>query len=392
MNTPHEQLAAEQRHELLEGELLERFKDEFGTDFVTGLPCGELREFIRQSQLDPSITHMPTTNEREAIGVATGAWLGGKRPALYMQNSGLFLASNDIGSLMIPSKIDATFAISWRGGLGETATQHFVTGTNTPLLLDGFGFEKTTQPSRESIHDIKLRQDQSHMPAAVLIRRQKYNLPPEPLDIDTVERPVSQRESLETPDGSLSREEALATIVNQTDNRIPTISSTGLISRSLFHHFDNDNHFYNAGGFGVTSAIALGVASAQPDIPVLAIEGDGSVLTNPGSLNLIGNYQPKNLIHIVLNNQALVSCSHEQTIGNHLIADLAELNGYRAVFTVNDTSGLETAVSQALANLGSGPQFIHAHIDTSGERAFKRPLDMDVTAQRFRDYVASFDV
>ena len=171
MSVPHEYNALEKSHELLEDELLERFKNEFSTDFVTGLPCGELREFIRQSQLDPSITHMPTTNEREAIGVATGAWLGGKHPALYMQNSGLFVASNDIGSLMIPSRIDAAFAISWRGGLGETATQHFVTGTNTPLLLDGFGLEKTTQPSASSIHQISEQQRESHMPAAVLLRR-----------------------------------------------------------------------------------------------------------------------------------------------------------------------------------------------------------------------------
>lgn len=58
----------------LSGEaLLHELKYRFDTDFITGLPCGELREFITASTQDKEMLYLPATNERESVGIAAGA-------------------------------------------------------------------------------------------------------------------------------------------------------------------------------------------------------------------------------------------------------------------------------------------------------------------------------
>lgn len=53
---------------------------------------------------------------------------------------------------------------------------------------------------------------------------------------------------------------------------------------------------------GSASSVALGIALARPDLGVIVIDGDGSLLMNLGSLVTIGGLQPKKLLHIVLEN------------------------------------------------------------------------------------------
>jgi len=68
---------------------------EAGVDFASGVPCGVLRHIIRNLVDDAGILHVAANRESEAIGLAAGAYLAGKTPVVYMQNSGLFSASND---------------------------------------------------------------------------------------------------------------------------------------------------------------------------------------------------------------------------------------------------------------------------------------------------------
>ena len=379
--------ARDANEELREADIFERLKETFSVDFVTGLPCGELRSFIREAGESHDVQHVPVTNERESIGVATGAWLAGKTPALYMQNSGFFVASNDIASLMIPSGVDAVFVISWRGGIGETATQHMTTGNSTPFLLESFGIATTASPTLESIQDVKQRSAASHTPAAVLVKRERFNTQLEGYPIEPRRRLVTECYSEPIQEERLNRDDALDVIVAATDNQWPTISSTGLISRSMFERHDCENHFYNAGGFGLTSTIALGVALARPETTVMSVEGDGSVLTNLGTLNVIGEYAPHNLVHVVLDNQALVSCSHEPSIGNQQISQFAVAAGYAKVYDLWTEEGIVEALHTIKANPQHGPVMLHVHIRQDGPRDYKRPLGMLETAQRFRAFM-----
>ncbi|PJC02111.1 MAG: sulfopyruvate decarboxylase subunit alpha [Candidatus Komeilibacteria bacterium CG_4_9_14_0_8_um_filter_36_9] len=112
---------------------------ELGVDFATGVPCGVLRYIIQNFDDDVKILHILANRESEAVGIAAGAYFAGKTPVVYMQNSGLFAASNDVASLLVPYEIPIFFVVSYRGCEGEDAIQHLTTGRATEALLQSLG-------------------------------------------------------------------------------------------------------------------------------------------------------------------------------------------------------------------------------------------------------------
>lgn len=144
---------------------LHRLFLESGVNFASGVPCGVLRHIIKNFSDDAAVLHMVANRESEAVGLAAGAYLGGKNPVVYMQNSGLFSASNDIASLLVSYEIPIFFVVSYRGCEGEDAVQHLTTGRATEALLQSFGLpfvifagqnlETLIRPMFEEMHRIK---------------------------------------------------------------------------------------------------------------------------------------------------------------------------------------------------------------------------------------------
>jgi len=364
-----------------ESDLYKATKEIFGFNVASGLPCGELRHFIAESVNDQEILHISATNERESIGIAQGAWLAGKTPVLYMQNSGLFESSNDLGSLLIPCKTPTLLVVSWRGSPGENATQHLYTGSATIPLLDAFGLPYTAEPSESNLLKVKRQMEAKRLPCVILVKRERFNDMPYIPPAYPAEKHESAVISNEGKEIEMARETTLDTIFESLNRHDAVISSTGLISRSVFHNHDTDNQFYNAGAFGLTSAIGLGFAINKPNIRTIAIEGDGSVLTNLGLLNTIAHASPSNFLHIVLDNKVYASCSGEKTFGSDAIPLVARDFGYKQITLVQTASGLKTAIDQS----SDGPALIQVQINTIGDRNFKRPLEIDKVATRFRE-------
>ena len=71
-----------------------------GIDFIVSVPCVNLSKLLDMIDEDEEITHIPVTREEEGIGICAGAYLGGKKPAILMQNSGLGNSINALKSLM----------------------------------------------------------------------------------------------------------------------------------------------------------------------------------------------------------------------------------------------------------------------------------------------------
>jgi len=147
---------------------------DLGVDFASGVPCGVLRHIIENFDNNKRILHVPANRESEAVGLAAGAYFASRIPVVYMQNSGLFAASNDIASLLIPYKIPIFFIVSYRGCEGEDAVQHLATGRATETLLHSFNlpfviFEK------HNLNDlIRLMFDQmriNDLPIFLLLKR-----------------------------------------------------------------------------------------------------------------------------------------------------------------------------------------------------------------------------
>jgi len=88
---------------------------------------------------DPSCTVVAATREEEGLGILSGAWLGGRRGALLMQNSGLGNCLNTLGSLNVASRIPVVLVISHRGDLGEFNPAQVPMGQAAERLLDALG-------------------------------------------------------------------------------------------------------------------------------------------------------------------------------------------------------------------------------------------------------------
>ena len=88
---------------------------------------------------DSGCTVVTATREEEALGILSGAWLGGRRGALLMQNSGLGNCVNTLGSLNVAAQIPVVLVISHRGDLGEFNPAQVPVGQATERILDSLG-------------------------------------------------------------------------------------------------------------------------------------------------------------------------------------------------------------------------------------------------------------
>lgn len=107
-----------------------------GIDFVASVPCVNLQGLFDLIEKDPDIVHVPVTREEEGVGICAGAYMGGKRPALMMQNSGLGNSINALASLDFLYGIPLLMIISHRGGKGEPIVGQVPMGKLTSGLLD----------------------------------------------------------------------------------------------------------------------------------------------------------------------------------------------------------------------------------------------------------------
>jgi sulfopyruvate decarboxylase beta subunit len=159
--------------------------------------------------------------------------------------------------------------------------------------------------------------------------------------------------------------EALGVIVPLLREEL-VVHANGFISRESFNISDRLGNFYMIGSMGLASSIALGVALNRPDRRVVVFDGDGNVLMNLGSLALIAATQPKNLVHMVFDNEVYGSTGNQRTIsGQVALEQLAHSAGYTLVKRVDTEDELRTAAREFLAQ--PGPSFLLLKIEPDRE-------------------------
>ena len=183
----------------------------------------------------------------------------------------------------------------------------------------------------------------------------------------------------------MKRQEAIEAIMTTINPQDAVVSTTGLISREIFERFHSDRNIYVPGSMGLASSIGLGLAMACPTRRVAVIDGDASVLMNLGSIVTIGNKQPLNLLHVVIDNGVHGSCSEEKSMSDTAHLDtLATHVGYQYVRTVCNQKDLKRVTME----FGRGPGFILAKIELGGRRDFRRPLELTAMKNRFMLFLA----
>jgi sulfopyruvate decarboxylase alpha subunit len=118
----------------------DRFVDRLlgaGFDFFVGVPCSLVKTLL--AELERRRLYLGETREDAALGVAAGAYLAGRMPVVVMQNSGLGVSLNALGSLHLLYRIPCLLLVTWRGFDGKDAPEHLVMGDVLPRLLELFG-------------------------------------------------------------------------------------------------------------------------------------------------------------------------------------------------------------------------------------------------------------
>ena len=149
------------------------------------------------------------------------------------------------------------------------------------------------------------------------------------------------------------------------------VHANGFISRESFNLEDRLGNFYMIGSMGLASSIALGVALSKPERRVVVFDGDGNVLMNMGSLALIGAQHPRNLVHLVFDNEAYGSTGNQPTVSRRIALDaVARASGYADVRRAEDVDQLRAATRDLLARRPAeknGPSFLLIKIEPDRE-------------------------
>ena len=155
----------------------------------------------------------------------------------------------------------------------------------------------------------------------------------------------------------IDRYKAIEKILEYVGDSDLVLSTTGMISREVFVTDDRPGNFYMIGSMGLLSSFGLGLALLTPEQRVFVLEGDGSALMSMGTLPLIANEGPKNLVHIILDNEAYESTGSQPSISSNFdLAEVGKASGYQHVARVDDIEDLENALLGC--NAGSGPYLI----------------------------------
>src|SRR5262245_63539460 len=167
----------------------------------------------------------------------------------------------------------------------------------------------------------------------------------------------------------MKRLEALQAIYPELEKSI-VVTIMGAVAAALQSTVHRPNFFYLQHAMGLASSLGLGIALARPDARVIVIDGDGSVLMNLGGLSTLARYRPRNLLHVIFDNESLLSVGGFPTAtstGSDLAA-IAKAAGVPRTGTVTTIDQFRRAFDEAL---GAGDlATIVAKVDAVGPAAF----------------------
>lgn len=167
---------------------------------------------------------------------------------------------------------------------------------------------------------------------------------------------------------------------------VTIMGATAAELHSLGHR---PNFFYLQHAMGLASSTGLGLALSLPNQEIVVFDGDGSLLMNLGSLSTMARYQPKNLVHVVFDNESLLSVGGFPTAtstGTDL-EGIARAAGIPAVRTVRNLDDFRATMKNALC--GTQLTTIVAKVDATGPSGYVTDLSLVENRFQFRRHIQS---
>jgi thiamine pyrophosphate-dependent acetolactate synthase large subunit-like protein len=182
----------------------------------------------------------------------------------------------------------------------------------------------------------------------------------------------------------LERRGVVSLLLAQRNDAI-VVGGLGASTYDIAAAGDHDRNFYLWGAMGGAVMIGLGMALAQPKLPVVVITGDGEMLMGMGSLATVGLQKPANLTIVVLDNevygetggQASHTASTVDLVG---VARSCGISDARAIVTMADIG----TFASAMQDVSIGPRFASIKIDSANLERVLSSRDGQFTVTRIR--------
>jgi len=177
------------------------------------------------------------------------------------------------------------------------------------------------------------------------------------------------------------RSDALQVIYPELEQHI-VVTIMGAVAVELYMLGHRHNFFYLEHAMGLASSMGLGIALTMPQHKVIVIDGDGSLLMNLGTLSTMARYKPGNLLHIVFDNESLLSVGGFPTAtatGTDL-AGIAKASGISFVSEADTLESLKTSVTDALSS--NTLTTVISKVEAVGPKSFH--MDLPLLENRFQ--------
>jgi sulfopyruvate decarboxylase subunit beta len=167
------------------------------------------------------------------------------------------------------------------------------------------------------------------------------------------------------------------------------VTIMGAVAAELYSLGHRPNFFYLEHAMGLASSIGLGIALSQPDRKVVVLDGDGSVLMNLGGLTTLARSRPNNLVHVIFDNETLLSVGGgapggyqwftTATSSGTDLAAIAKAAGFPRAQLVRELGDFEEAALDAIK--GDQLTCIVAKVDAEMPKSFL--MDVHMLENRF---------
>ena len=165
------------------------------------------------------------------------------------------------------------------------------------------------------------------------------------------------------------------------------VTIMGAVAAELQSIGHRPNFFYLQHAMGIASSLGLGIALARPEVQVVVFDGDGSILMNLGGLTTLARYRPRNLVHVVFDNESLLSVGGFPTAtstGSN-IAAMAAGAGVPRTTTVSTLDEFRAEFSDALA--ANDLTTLVAKVEAVGPSGYVTDLSLLENRYQFQRYL-----
>lgn len=379
-----------------EQELL-KILGEAGVDFTASLPCEKIKVLLEM--VERSSFHVPLTREEEGVGICAGAALSGKRPAMFIQSSGIGNMINALLSLTQFYELPLAVFVSQRGIYKEKIAAQFPMGRRLPAILRGAGIGYSLIGAEGDFGTIEKKLAEAYRDNKV----HAFLMNPAIWENSEAARKFAgcgplpacgyQAGPGKDAEGSSLRRTGIKpsytrfeilTLAAPYLEAKAVVCNLGFPSKELYTAGHRPSNFYMLGSMGMTTPIGLGV-SLTTSKEVVVIDGDGSLLMNPGTLSTAAHLSPANLTILVIDNGSYGSTGDQPT----LTGSCVDLEAVARGFGIKDACKVSTKaeLTKVMKKHDRGLRFIHALALPGNKDVPNIPIDHLEIKKQFQEFL-----